>query len=163
MVEVKFKPADVGVVPDGSVTKIVKFPSGATDPGTPADGDMFFNTTGNKLKRYKTGTGWITIDMVDSLDRISDDLLTNVKINASAGIAKTKLAALEIANADVATGAAIAKAKLASLAIVDADVSAIGVAKVTDAVAGTGTTGNKKVLKLGWDSVTGEFIIDKEA
>jgi len=95
--------------------------------------------------------------------KLADGSVTNIKVATAAAIAKTKLAALAIADADVATDAAIAKTKLAALAIVDADVSAIGVAKVTDAVAGTGTTGDKKVLKLGWDSVTGEFIIDKEA
>jgi hypothetical protein len=87
----------------------------------------------------------------------------NADIATDAAIEKTKLAALAIVDADVATGAAIAKAKLASLAIVDADVSAIGIAKVTDAVAGTGTSGDKKITKLGWDSVTGEVIIDHEA
>jgi hypothetical protein len=115
---------------------------------------------------------------------VADGAITDVKINAAAAIAKSKLAALAIVNADIDDGAAIAKSKLgalaivnadvdagaaidksklAPLAIVDADVSAIGVAKVTDAVAGTGTTGNKKIIKLGWDSVTEEVIVDHEA
>jgi len=93
---------------------------------------------------------------------VEDGAITNVKIATNAAIEKTKLAALEIVNADVATGAAIAKAKLAGLAIVDADVSAIGVAKITDAVAGTGTSGDKKVTKVGWVSSTGEFVLDHE-
>jgi hypothetical protein len=145
---------------------------------------MFFNTTQDKFKRYKTGTGWITIDMVDALGRISDDLITNAKINSAAAIAKSKLGALNIVNADVDSAAAIAKSKLAalnivnadvdgsasiaksklaSLGIVDADVSAISVSKVTDAVAGTGTSGDKKILKMGWSSTTEEIIVDHEA
>ena len=68
-----------------------------------------------------------------------------------------------ITDAKIASNAAISKSKLASLAIVDADVSAIGVAKITDAVAGTGTTGNKKIIKIGWDSATSEVIVDHEA
>lgn len=163
MVEIRFKPSEIGTVPDGSITKIAKFPSGASDPPSPADGDMFFNTTEGKLKRYNTGTGWITIDMVDALDRIADNLITNAKINASANIAKSKLAPLNIVNADVDGAAAIAKSKLAALNIVDADVQEISVSKVTNAVAGTGTSGDKKVLKLGWDSTTEEVIVDHEA
>ena len=73
---------------------------------------------------------------------VADGAITDVKVNAAANIAKTKLA---------------------SLAIVDADVSAIGVAKITDAVAGTGTTGDKKITKVGWDSATSEVVIDHEA
>lgn len=69
-------------------------------------------------------------------------------------------------NADVDASAAIAKTKLAALAIVNADVdagAAIAVSKVADAVAGTGTSGDKKITKLGWNSATGEFVLDHEA
>jgi hypothetical protein len=38
----------------------------------------------------------------------------------------------------------------------------LDVAKVTGAVAGTGTTGDKTVTKIGWDSATGEVVIDHE-
>lgn len=142
MVEVRFKPADVGSVADGGLANMIKFPSGPTDPASPSDGDLFFNTTESKFKRYNAGiTAWVTIDMVDSIDRLADDLITNAKIKSDA---------------------AIVKSKLAPLAIVDADVDAIGVAKVTDAVAGTGTTGDKKILKLGWDSATEEVVVDHE-
>ena len=92
MVEVRFKPADVGTVADGSIT--------------------------------------------------------NVKVNASAGIDMSKLA----------------------LAITDAEVDAIGQSKVTDLVAdlgnkvGTGPlSGDKKVTAIGWDTTTEEVVIDHEA
>ena len=54
---------------------------------------------------------------------ISDGAITNAKVSASAAIAKSKLAALNIVDADVASGAAIAKSKLAALNITDADVA----------------------------------------
>jgi hypothetical protein len=80
---------------------------------------------------------------------VADGAITDVKINAAANIAKSKLAAL---------------------AIVDADVSAISESKVTNLatdlgnkVSGTGTTGDKKITKVGWDSTTNEVIIDHEA
>ena len=78
-------------------------------------------------------------------------------------ITTPKLADGAVTNIKVDSAAAIVKSKLAGLAIVDADVSAISVSKVTDAVAGTGTTGDKKITKLGWKSGTEEFIIDHEA
>lgn len=100
---------------------------------------------------------------------VPDGSVTNAKVAADAAIAKSKLAALGIVNADVAVGAAITKAKLEALAIVDADVSAVSQSKVTNLVtdlgnkvAGTGTTGDKKILKLGWDSITDEVIVDHE-
>jgi len=55
---------------------------------------------------------------------IQDGTIVDADINASAAIAKTKLAALNIADVDVAAGATIAKTKLAALNIVDADVAA---------------------------------------
>ena len=149
MVEVKFKPSLVGTVADGYITN-AKINDAAAIAKT----------------------------------KLAALAIVNADVDDAAAIAKTKLAALEIVNADVATGAAIAKAKLgalaivnddvdaaagivktklAALAIVDADVSAIGVAKVTDAVAGTGTTGDKKITKLGWASVTEEIVVDHEA
>jgi hypothetical protein len=82
---------------------------------------------------------------------------------ADGAITTAKLADEAVTNAKVKADAAIAKAKLAPLAIVDDDVSAISVAKVTDAVAGTGTTGDKKIIKMGWNSATEEIIVDHEA
>jgi hypothetical protein len=143
MVEVKFKPGDVGSVLAGSVTSMGKFPSGTTDPPSPTNGDLFYNSTENKFKRYSVDA-WITIDMVDSLDRITNGLLTDDKINEDAGIAQSKVS-LAITNDEVAENAAI------------------NVSKVADAVAGTGTSGDKKIVKLGWDSSTGEIIVDHEA
>jgi hypothetical protein len=80
---------------------------------------------------------------------VADGAITDIKVNNAAGISKSKLAAL---------------------AIVDADVSAVSESKVTnlatdlaDKVSGSGTTGNKKILKLGWDSATSEIVVDHEA
>lgn len=80
---------------------------------------------------------------------VADGAITDVKVNAAANIAKSKLA---------------------SLAIVDADVSAISEAKVTNlttdlaAKVSTGPlSGDKKVTGLGWDSTTSEVIVDHEA
>lgn len=78
-------------------------------------------------------------------------------------ITTIKLADEAITNDKVKSNAAIAKSKLATLQITDDDVSGISVSKVTNAVAGTGTSGDKKITKLGWDSVTEEVIIDHEA
>jgi hypothetical protein len=68
-----------------------------------------------------------------------------------------------ITDAKIAVDAAIAKSKLAPLEIDDADVSGISVSKVADAVAGTGTSGDKKILKMGWESSSEEIIVDHEA
>ena len=75
-----------------------------------------------------------------------------------------------ITDVKVASDANIAKSKLAPLEIVDADVSAISQGKVTDLAAdlaakvSTGPlSGDKKVLALGWDSTTEEVIVDREA
>ena len=161
---------------------MIKFPSGASDPGSPSDGDLFFNTTEKKFKRYETDH-WVVIDHVDLISQIADGLITNAKIKSDAAIAKSKLATLEIENADVKAGAAIdmaklslaitnaevaaaagiEKSKLAALGIVDGDVTGISVSKVADAVAGTGTTGDKKITKMGWDSIEEEVVIDHEA
>lgn len=184
MVEVRFKPGDVGTVADGGIANMAKFPSGATDPGSPAEGDVFFNTTEGKFKRYASAA-WVIIDALEDLARIADDLLTNAKVNSAAGIEKSKLAALDIVNADVDAAAAIAqskltlaitnaevddaaaivKSKLAALGIVDADVSDITVTKITGAVKGRAadTTGDKGVTAIGWDTATEEVVIDREA
>jgi len=80
---------------------------------------------------------------------VADGAITDVKVNAAANIAKSKLAAL---------------------AIVDADVSAVSESKITNletdlaAKVSTGPlSGNKKVTALGWDSATEEIIVDHEA
>lgn len=82
---------------------------------------------------------------------------------ADGAVTNVKLAPGAVTNDKVDAAAAIDKSKLAALSIVDADVSAISVSKVTDAVAGSGTTGDKKITKLGWKSSTEEFVIDHEA
>jgi hypothetical protein len=67
------------------------------------------------------GSAWVSGKVADA------------NVSATAAIAYSKLnLATSIVNADVATGAAIAKSKLAALAIVDADVSAISESKVTN-------------------------------
>ncbi|MBA7637508.1 hypothetical protein ES703_45153 [subsurface metagenome] len=182
MVEVRFKPSDVGTIADGGISNMAKFPSGATDPETPVDKDIFFNTTENKFKRYETDH-WVVIDHVELIGQIADGLITDAKIDDAAAIAKSKLAALEIENADVkaaaaidqskvalaitnaevAAAAGIEKAKLAALAIVDEDVDAIGVAKITDAVKADAMTGDKKITKIGYDTATEEILVDHEA
>ena len=62
-----------------------------------------------------------------------------------------------ITNAKVAAGAAIAKTKLASLNIADADLAS-GTEYVKGAVADT--TGDKKVIAIGWDDITSEVVVD---
>lgn len=121
MVEVRFKPGDVGTIADGGISSMAKFPGGVTDPETPTDQDIFFNTADNKFKRYETDH-WVIIDHLEALGQIADGLITNAKINEAAAITKTKLAALEIENSDVKTDAAIAKTKLAALEIENSDV-----------------------------------------
>jgi len=92
--------------------------------------------------RFKPSLVGTVEDGAITTAKLADGAVTDDKVNASAGIAKSKLAALNI---------------------VDADVSGISVSKVSDAVAGSGTTGDKKILKLGWDSSTGEVVVDHEA
>ena len=97
MVEIRFKPADVGTVADGSVTEA----------------------------------------------KLADGAVTNVKVNASAAIAKSKLEALSIS---------------------DSDVDSITVTKVTGAIDGraSATSGDKDITALGWDSATSEVVLDHE-
>ena len=52
---------------------------------------------------------------------IKDGEIVNADINASAAIAKSKLASLDIVNGDINASAAIAKSKLASLDIVNGE------------------------------------------
>lgn len=105
----------------------------------------------------------IAADAAIAKSKLASLNIVNADVDAAAAIAKSKLGALAIVNADVDAAAAIAKTKLAALAIVDADVSGISVSKVADAVAGTGTSGDKKINKLGWASATEEVIVDHEA
>jgi len=149
MVEVKFKPALVGTVPDGSVTD-VKVAAGTA-------------IAKSKLAALEIVNADVATGAAIAKAKLAALEIVNADVATGAAIAKSKLGALAIVNADVDAGAGIVKSKLAALAIVDADVSAIGVAKVTDAVAGTGTTGDKKIIKVGWDSTTEEVIVDHEA
>ena len=87
MVEVRFKPADVGTVADGSIT--------------------------------------------------------NAKIASDAAIVATKLAA-------------IPQSKVTDL---ETDISTIETS-VASKVDGVGTTGDKAITKIGWDSATSEVVID---
>lgn len=98
MVEVRFKPADVGTVADGSVTEA----------------------------------------------KLADGAVTNVKVNASASIAKSKLAALSIG---------------------DGDVDTITITKITGGIDGraSATSGDKGITAVGWDTSTDEVVLDREA
>ncbi len=69
---------------------------------------------------------------------VADGSITDVKVAAGAAIAKTKLAALDIDDSDLASGTEYVKGAVAD------------------------TTGDKKVIAVGWDSATSEVIIDKE-
>jgi len=80
---------------------------------------------------------------------VADGAITNVKVNASANIAKSKLA---------------------SLAIGDSDVNAISQSKITDLETDLGNkvgsgplSGDKKITAIGWDSGSDEVIVDHEA
>jgi hypothetical protein len=77
--------------------------------------------------------------------KLADGAVVDAKVCDTAAIVKTKLAALEIDNEDVASDAAIAASKLSGV------------------VAGTGTSGDKAITKIGWKSSTGEFVLDHEA
>ena len=68
------------------------------------------------ISKYWILKGYPIIDYINAF-------LTDTEVAAAAGIAKSKLGALEIADADVAVGAEIAKNKLADLAIVNADIA----------------------------------------
>ena len=149
MVEVKFKPSLVGTVPDGSVTNAKVAANAAIEK--------------TKLAALEIVNADVATGAAIAKAKLAALAIVNDDVDAAAGIVKTKLAALAIVDADVDAAAAIAKTKLAALAIEDDDVSGISVSKVADAVAGTGTSGNKKVIKLGWDSTTEEVIVDHEA
>lgn len=75
---------------------------------------------------------------------VADGAITNVKVNVSAMIAKSKLDALNI---------------------VTADVSGISVEKIDGAIKGRAedTSGDKTINALGWDSATEEIIMDHES
>ncbi len=68
---------------------------------------------------------------------VADGSITNVKVAAGAAIAKSKLGALDIEDADLASGTEYVKGAVAD------------------------TTGDKKVIAIGWDSATSEVIVDK--
>lgn len=84
----------------------------ASDPGSPQNGDHWINTTSNELKWVINGTTLVVRlgDITSAM--ISNGTIVDADINASAAIAKTKLAALAIVNADVDASAAIAESKL---------------------------------------------------
>jgi len=149
MVEIRFKPSDVGTVPDGSVTN-VKVAAGAAI----AMGKLDLAITDSEV----AAAAGIAKDKLAALE------IANTDIAAAAAIEKSKLAALEIEDSDVKADAAIAKSKLGALAIADADVDAITVTKVTGAIDGRAesTTGDKDVTGIGFDSATDEVVIDRE-
>ena len=77
----------------------------AADPASPADGEIWYNSTDGKLRVQR---GAATRDYPYS------GTIVDADVDASAAIAKSKLAALAIVDADVDASAAIAKSKIAS-------------------------------------------------
>lgn len=84
----------------------------ASDPGSPADGDHWINTTTWTLK-YRINGETLEARLGDITSAmIANGTIVDADISASAAIAKSKLASLAIADGDVAAGAAIAESKL---------------------------------------------------
>jgi len=122
----------------------------SADPGTPVNGQVYYNTTSNVL-RYYNGTAFQTLSTgsvadattsVKGIVQLAGDLggtgtaaaapvitagaIDNAKVSASAAIAYSKLnLATSIVNADVSATAAIVYSKLnLATSIVNADINA---------------------------------------
>ncbi len=78
---------------------------------------------------------------------VSDGSITNVKVAAGAAIDASKLAADSITATEIGAGV----------------VSATELADEYVKGAAADTTGDKKVIAIGWDSATSEVIVDKAA
>ncbi len=78
---------------------------------------------------------------------VADGSITNVKVNATANIDASKLLADSITATEIGAGV------ISETELVDE--------YVKGAVADT--TGDKKVIAIGWDSATSEVIVDKAA
>ena len=93
-------------------------------------GEVSLPSGTNDQLMYNSAGTWTAVDVGGDLSHsagsftLANDSVTNAKVSAGAAIAKSKLAALEIADSDVAAGANIAKNKLAALEIADSDVAA---------------------------------------
>ena len=103
--------------------------AGAPDATTSAKGLV-------RLAGDLAGTGSTAAAPVISDDAITSDKLAAGAVTAAAiaaaAVTGNEIASDTITNANIASGAAIAKSKLATLNIVDADVSAIGQGKITN-------------------------------
>lgn len=128
--------AGAPIISAGAITS-TKLAAAAITTSTVADSAI----TSSKLASNAVATGNLADGSVTSIklasgavtsNEIADGTIMNADISAIAGIAKSKLAALNITDVDIAAGAAIAKSKLAALGIVDADVSAISESKITN-------------------------------
>lgn len=104
-------------------------------PGaTPAD-SQYLNAVETSLLRLDavdpTVDGQV-MQWVAASSRFGPALLLNKNIDPAAAIDKSKLNLTgQIVNADISASASIAKSKLAALSIVDADVSSISASKIT--------------------------------
>jgi len=94
------------------VFKGINFAGLASDPASPTNGDIYYNTVSNSFRVYVNG-GW-----TDLTDLTSSQTLTNKTIDAANNTISN------IANANIAAAAAIAYSKLdLADSIVDADIN----------------------------------------
>ena len=93
-------------------------------------GDTLPSASDNQIMVSSGADNYVSVTASGALSNtagafaLANNYVTDAMINGSAAISKSKLAALDIGNADVAAGAAIAKSKLANLDVGNADVAA---------------------------------------
>ena len=93
-------------------------------------GEVSLPSGTNDQLMYNSAGTWTAMDVAGDLSHsagsftVANGAIDNSKVAAGAAIEKSKLAPLNIADADVAAGANIAKNKLAALELVDSDIAA---------------------------------------
>lgn len=104
-------------------------PNGTTNPGSGTQGDLFFNTTDNKLYRY-TGSAWTAaVAAVDVTGSLSASQIASVNASAISGtISDTQIAAM---SASKLTGS-----------VVDSQIASLGVTKLSGLITGTQVAAN---------------------